>query len=333
VDRREFLRLVAAGGAAAFVGGIPLLGQQAPPEKKPPEKTDQQPKEEPGGEPTAFEDAEVWVAEGGEPDVMTEKVVEAMGGAGKFVKKGRSVLIKPNIAWNKKPEEGANTHPKVVATLVRLCRKAGAKEVIVLDRAVTNPRFTYKTSGIGKAARDAGARLVYPDWRGQVMYVARDIPGAVSLKKHTFVKELFDVDVIINVPVAKHHGLTKLTCAVKNWLGVVGGRRGALHPNIHQNLVDIARLVKPDLVIVDATRIVFRRGPQGKSKEDVKEPKIIIGATNMFTADAYALRVFNEHAPGWKDTKVDDVGYLRLGLAQKLGETRHDKITVHKVEM
>lgn len=317
MDRRDFLRLLLVGGAAALIRPkFDLLAQQE--------------------EERRFDDAEVWVAEGSD-DVkrMTEAVVREMGGMEKFVGKGETVVIKPNIAFNRKPELAATTNPSVVATLAQLAVTAGAKEVLVLDRAVNNPHRTYKTSGIKEAVeRVEGAKLVYPDWKGEIGFVEKRIPNAVSLKSWTFMEEVLKADVLINVPVAKNHGLTTLTLSVKNFLGVVGGTRGKLHRNIHQNLVDIARFLKDKvrLVIIDAFRIVVQRGPQGGKPEYVRTPKTIIGSKNMFTADAYATRLFVKE-PHFKGLTPEKLGFLKLGFEQNLGEIRLNRITVHKVRL
>jgi len=317
MDRREFLKRMAAGAAAVALGSL-LEGKE-------PQNDKEKPKE--------FKDAEVWVAEGfNDIKKATEAVVEASGGMKQLGVKGKKVVLKPNIAFNRRPEEGACTHPDLVGTMVRLALAAGAKEVVVLDRAVANPHMTYKTSGIKKAVEKAGGKLVYPDWKGELFYKEKEIPDAVALKKWTFLEDVLEADVLINLPVAKHHGLATLTCAVKNWLGVVGGRRGFLHLRIHQNLVDIARLVKPALVVADCWRMLYRRGPQGRSKEDLIHPKIVVAGKNMFTVDAYVVSIFAKHSAAWKGKKPSDIGYLKLGLQQGLGETRLEKIKVNVVK-
>ena len=317
IDRREFLKRMAAGAAALTLGSL----------------LDAQDKEEPEHKPTRkFADTEVWVAEGFKtPQDAVNAAVDAAGFLKTLPVKGKRVVLKPNIAFNRRPEEGACTHPDVVAATVRIFKKAGAKEVLVLDRAVANPHHTYKTSGIKEAVERAGGKLLFPDWKGELFFIERRIPNAVTLKKWTFLKEVLEADVLVNLPVAKHHGLAVLTCAVKNWLGVVGGRRGRLHLHIHQNLVDIARLIKPAFVVADCWRMLFRRGPQGRSKDDLIHPKIIVVGKNMFTVDAYVVTLFAKHSPNWRSRKPHDIGYLKLGFEQGLGETRPDKIKVHTV--
>lgn len=317
MDRREFLKRMAAGAAAVALGSL-LEGKQPKPDEKPPK---------------GFKDAEVWVAEGFDtPDKATEAVVEAIGGMKSLGVEGKRVVLKPNIAFNRKPEEGACTHPGLVAAMVRLALKDGAKEVVVLDRAVANPHLTYKTSGVKDAVEKAGGKLIYPDWKGELFYKECEIPGGVALKKWKFLEDVLKAEVLVNLPVAKHHGLAKLTCAVKNWMGVVGGRRGFLHLRIDQNLVDIARLIKPAFVVADCWRMLYRRGPQGRSKDDLIHPRLVVAGRNMFTVDAYVVSVFAKNAPGWKGVKPSDVGYLKLGLEQGLGETRLEKIKVHIVK-
>jgi len=324
MDRREFLKLLLASGAATLVNPkLKLIAQ----EQKDEEKKDEEKK---------FNDAEVWVAEGGDDaGKMAEAVIKEMGGMGKFIKKGERVVIKPNIAFDREESLAATTNPAVVATVAKLAVDAGAKEVIVLDRSVANPKTTYEKSGIKKAIEAVkGVKLVYPDWKGEFGYVEKQIDGGVSLKSWSFLQEVIDCDVLINLPIAKTHGGATLTLSVKNLLGIVGGNRGKLHGNLHQNIVDLTRFVKDKtrLVLIDAFRILVEKGPQGGKPEFVRNPKVIIGAKNMFTADAYATKLFTAEEK-FKDLVPEKLPFLKLGFEQNLGEIRLDKITVHKVKL
>ena len=82
--------------------------------------------------------SEIVVAKGDDPAAMVRAAMDAYGGMGRFVKKGDVVLVKPNIAFDRVPEQAGCTNPEVVGELVRMCLKAGASKVKVYDRTV-NP--------------------------------------------------------------------------------------------------------------------------------------------------------------------------------------------------
>ena len=91
---------------------------------------------------------------GGEPEVMLDKALEALGGIGNFVKKGQKIVIKPNIGWDRSPELAGNTNPKLVKALVKKCLEAGASKVTVFDHTCDNWQKCYETSGIAEAVKE-----------------------------------------------------------------------------------------------------------------------------------------------------------------------------------
>lgn len=223
------------------------------------------------------------LARNGEPDALTRAVLEALGGMGRFVKPGAKVVIKPNIGWDKRPEQGANTHPQVVATLVSLALAAGAKEVQVMDHTCNDSRRCYKRSGIEDAAKEAGAKVLHlrPN-----RAVETELGGKV-LKTWPVFREILAADVLINAPIAKHHGLSKMTLGMKNWYGAVGGKRGQLHQDIPRTSVDLAAFFKPQLTVLDATRLLMRNGPQGGNLADVASPRAVMAGVDPVAIDTY----------------------------------------------
>nr|HPQ40756.1 DUF362 domain-containing protein [bacterium] len=191
---------------------------------------------------------------------LVRGVMEKLGGMAAFVRKGDTVVIKPNIGWDRKPEHAANTHPDVVKTLVELVLAAGAKEVKVFDRTCNEQRRCYQNSGIGpalEAMADRRITVMHPEDRH---YVDTKIPRGKDLKEWPIHKEALTADCYINVPVAKHHGLTDLSLGLKNSMGVLGGQRGRIHMGIGQKLADLATVVRPKLTVIDATRMLLRHG-------------------------------------------------------------------------
>ena len=262
------------------------------------------------------------VVTNGTPALMTRKAMELWGGMKKFVTKGDIVVVKPNIGWDRNPEQAANTNPEVVAEVVKMCLECGAKKVKVFDRTCNNPSRCYENSGIKKAASEAGAEVSYVVDTGFSMM---KFPQGEVLKKWYMYKPAIEADVLINVPIAKHHGLPKLTLGMKNLMGLMGGDRGQIHWNIDDNLADLANFVRPELTILDAYRILVRNGPQGGSLKDVIEKKTIIAGKNIATVDAYGSTLFN--------MKPTDLGYVVKANQFGLGEIDLNKVNIKKVTL
>jgi uncharacterized protein (DUF362 family) len=205
---------------------------------------------------------------------------------GRFVRPGETVLVKPNMAWDRAPEQGANTHPGVVAEVVRLCRAAGARRVVVADHPVHDAGRVAVRSGIGTAVAEAGGELILP---GGSSFEWTALGGSV-LASWEVLSVVFEVDRLVNVPVAKHHSLSRLTCGLKNHMGLLGGSRGRLHQDIHPSVVDLAAAFRPTLTVVDATRVMMRNGPTGGRLEDVAVVNAVAAGTDPVACDAWAAR-------------------------------------------
>lgn len=230
------------------------------------------------------------VAEGRDYSQITKDAVNALGGISKFVKKGDIVVIKPNIGWDRKPEQAANTHPLVVRAVAEECLKAGAGKVKVFDRTCNDPRRCYDNSGIADALK--GLRNVDMKHIEFDRFKKIQING-VFLKEWELYDEALSANVFINIPIAKHHGLSRLTMGIKNIMGIMGGNRGYIHRSIEDALVDVNLVVKSHLVIIDATRILMDHGPQGGNLSDVKVLNKVVASSDIVAADAYATKFFN----------------------------------------
>jgi uncharacterized protein (DUF362 family) len=204
----------------------------------------------------------------------------------RFVGRGETVLVKPNMAWDRTPEQGANTHPEVVAEVVRQCRAAGARRVVVAENPVHDAERVAERSGIRAAARAAGAELVLPAASG---FTWTALGGSV-LASWDVLSVLLDADRLVNVPVVKHHSLSRLTCGLKNHMGLIGGSRGRLHQDIHAALLDLGSAFRPTLTVVDATRVMRRNGPTGGRLEDVEAVNAVAAGTDPVACDAWAAR-------------------------------------------
>jgi uncharacterized protein (DUF362 family) len=232
----------------------------------------------------------VAVAEGTDWAAITLRAITALGGMKAFVKPGNTVVVKPNIGWDRKPEYAANTHPLVVKAIVDECVKAGAKRVKVFDNTCNDPRRCYENSGIQATLK--GLRNVEMKHVERERFKNTKINGSF-LKEWELYDEALSADVLINVPIAKHHGLTGLTLGLKNMMGIMGGNRGYIHRNMEDALADLNQTVRSWLTIIDATRILLDHGPQGGSLKDVKVLNRVIASTDIVAADAYATTFFN----------------------------------------
>jgi uncharacterized protein (DUF362 family) len=283
-DRRLVLkRLGQAGavlGASAALGGLALVGPG---------------RFRRGGAARGLRDLRVAaesgrppvvVARGGGPALLARAAVAALGGMERFVKPGETVLVKPNMAWDRTPEQGANTHPEVVAEVVRLCRAAGARRVIVSENSIHDAERVAERSGIRAAVAAAEGELVLPTPAA----FERTALGGSILASWDVLSVLFGADRLINVPVVKHHSLSRLTCGIKNHMGLIGGSRGRLHQEIHAAIVDLAAAFRPTLTVVDATRVMMRNGPTGGRLEDVVAVNAVAAGTDPVACDAWAAR-------------------------------------------
>ncbi len=265
---------------------------------------------------------------GGEPTAMLDKALEAMGGISKYVKKGQTVVIKPNIGWDKKPEFAANTNPELIRALIKKCLDAGAKKVTIFDHTCDNWQKCYQSSGIEKAAKEAGA-VVVPG-NDEVYYKSVSLPKGVKLKSVKIHQALIESDVWFNVPVLKNHGGAKMSIAMKNYMGIVWDR-GFFHDNdLQQCIADICTWEKkPALNIVDAYRCMRKHGPQGRSVADTAVLKSLIASPDMVAADTAAIKLFNQV----EQMDIASVGHIANGEKLKLGTQNIDKLNIKRIKI
>jgi uncharacterized protein (DUF362 family) len=262
------------------------------------------------------------VIRGANPAALTRRAVQELGGIGRFVKPGQRVLIKPNICVSLEPKYAATTNPEVVATLVTLCREAGAGKVVVMDYGFQGQTTSYKVSGIEDAVKAAGGEM---QTLSLLKYKKTPIPLGKKMKEWPIHEDALTADVLINVPIAKHHFISELTLSMKNMMGVVDFRT-AFHSAIDQYIVDINTVLKANLIVMDAVRILLRNGPNSGILEDGKDMNTVIAATDPVATDAYAASKFF----GMKGEKL---GYVRLGAETGLGVMDLSKLRVAELSL
>jgi uncharacterized protein (DUF362 family) len=224
-------------------------------------------------------------------DVVVESI-KLLGGIEQFVHTGDTVVVKPNIGWDRNPEQAANTNPLVVKSLIELALDAGASRVDLFDHTCNEKRRCYQNSGMVDMVKSFGSRKVRLEYIDPRKFIPVRIEKGKSLTSWEIYEQAISADVYINVPVAKHHGLGVLSLGLKNSMGVIGGNRGKLHHDLGQRLADLATVVAPTLTVIDATRILLRNGPQGGSLDDVKQLDQIIASVDPVAADAYGTTLF-----------------------------------------
>jgi uncharacterized protein (DUF362 family) len=263
---------------------------------------------------TNFKEGEEITAE-----ALVSRALTAMGGMKNFVKRGDVVVIKPNIGWDRAPIHAANTNPDVVAAVIKEAFNAGAKKVVVADGSCNDPNRCFQRSGIWHKAYALGAEVVLPaEHRFRTMRMKGEV-----LDEWPVFTTLVEADRVINVPVAKHHNLAKYTAAMKNWYGVLGGRRNRLHQNIDTSIADLATFMSPSLVIVDAMRVLMRNGPQGGNIDDTRVMNTIIASVDQIAADALGCTLIGQHR--------DNLPYLKMGHERGLGTMFYEKLRVREV--
>lgn len=249
-------------------------------------------------------------------------VLDALGTMKNFVSRGDRVLVKPNMSWDRAPEQAANTNPELVSEVVTMCLEAGAKSVKVFDRTCNNATRCYDRSGIAQAARDAGAEVSFVS---ESRFEEVPIPGGTLLASWPIYKDALKVDKIVNVPVLKHHSMAVLTMGMKNMMGFLGGDRGQIHRDFTRKIVDIGTILVPTLTILDATRVLMRNGPQGGSLEDVARLDTVIAGANVVAVDAVGASLAGK--------EPRELPYLLLASERGLGEHDLGKIRIERQEL
>jgi uncharacterized protein (DUF362 family) len=246
-----------------------------------------------------------------------DKAIELLGGIERFVRPGETVAIKPNVAFASPPMLGATTHPELIAELVRLCySRGGAKKVYIADNPIYDPASCFTLSGIGKAAREAGAKVVWPKARS---FKRTTLAGGKLIKNWPiFYEPLKNADKLIGIAPIKDHHRAGASMSIKNWYGLLGGRRNIFHQDINTIIAELAMLVKPTLVILDGTEVMMTNGPTGGSLSDLKRTNTLIASCDPVAADSYGCTLL--------DLKPSDLPYLAKVENAGAGTTDYESL-------
>jgi len=334
ISRREFIKKAALTTGAALAGLAP--------------------------EKPLWRGSQIWaaemrpdivVAERGNPSQLLNAALAPFGGMKHFVKPGQRVVLKPNIGWARTPEEAGNTNPDLVAAVIKACHDAGAREVVIWDHTCDNYQFTFSLSGIKEAARKAGASIYSA--HGENVYHPVDVPRGKKLKSVKLIKPVHQAEVLINIPIAKQHYAAELTLSMKNLMGVVWDMEGFHRVDLHQYIADLNTVLRPQLIIMDAIRILTTNGPKGPGK--VENLNRIVVGTDPVAIDAYATGFFKkpkkmsgaskgdlskmlpkefalqEMEFSDKPWRPEEIRYIKLAYEHGLGEINLSKVNIRKV--
>ena len=298
VKRRSFLKTTVSAAAVSALPSAALRAQEAAPA------------------------ATVVVVHGKDIPKMLEAGIAKLGGWDAFIKPGMKVAIKANVAWNSQPEQGGNTHPDLIKACVLAAQAKGASAINIPENTCHPEKATFKASGVEEALKGTKARLYRP---AKEDYQKVELPKGKVVKSAGVPKDILACDCLINMPVAKSHSATVLTLSMKNWMGAVPNedRRAWHRDGLHQCIADFSTFIKPKLVIIDATRIMLTKGPQGPG--DLAHPDEIILSTDPVAADAYAATLFKK--------EPFDIGYIKSAHEAGIGCGDLKKIKVERVEV
>ncbi|MFH0982266.1 MAG: DUF362 domain-containing protein [Planctomycetota bacterium] len=261
-------------------------------------------------------------------DAMVRAAVGGLGGKDgmrRFVSRGDTVLLKPNVGFERAPQYGATTHPEVLRSVIRLYREAGVGQIIVADNPIESPESCFSRSGLRQVALEEGAKLLIPaDIHFRPIAVRPPRADATPYQPDParnealgtwpiFWEALRDVDKVIGLPPIKDHNLCYASMGMKNWYGLLGGRRNQFHQAIHDIVSDLGFMLSPTLMIVDGTRVMMKNGPTGGRLDDVKETNTVVASVDQLACDAWCYENLLGRDPA-------ALRYLELA-EQKFGET------------
>jgi uncharacterized protein (DUF362 family) len=301
LSRRDFVKTGTLGSVVLAAGASSLHAESKP-------KTD------------------VWVFKGANNAALMEKCMETLFANGGFGPNAKKLALKPNAMFNRLPEEAAATHPDIVEGFLKAAKDKGFEDIMVPERfeSSTGKNQLPERNGIGPVIEKYGVKLI-PTKSAAAKFKTITIEGAKSLKTVEVCAELLDVDAVVNMPVAKHHGGAKLTMAMKNWMGVVKDPRWWHQNDLPQCIADFCIFMKPTWTIVDATRCMTSKGPSGPSP-DMIYPQQVILSKDQVAADVVAALLFH-------DDPFAAVKYLALAKEMNIGETDIGNMNIHRIEV
>lgn len=296
-NRRDTMKLALAGGLSAAAGGIPFDAAAAA---------------------KATGGPEVWAFRGTDKAALMRAVLKTISENGGFGEQARSLALKINASWWRTPAQGANTHPALVDAFIKGCKSAGTRDIVMPDMPCDPPEKSFKRSGLLDVAEDNNVRMINL-WDDSCRFKEVAIPGGKKLKKAMVSADCLDPDVLINFPVAKSHRAAKMTCAMKNWMGIDKNRKEWHRIDLPQCIADFSTYIAPAWTIVDATRVMVTKGPKGPGK--LKHPNMVILSKDQVAADACAALLMFKSPLQVPSLKIADD--MKMGIIDTAAMTIH----------
>jgi uncharacterized protein (DUF362 family) len=198
---------------------------------------------------------------------------------------------------------------------------------VVWDHTCDNYQFCFSRSGLKKVTQEAGGDIF--SGHGRNVYRKVEIPKGKKLKEAEFIQDVLESDVYITFPLPKQHFATELTLGLKNAMGTVWDMELLHKIDLHQCIADINTVRKPDLVVVDAIRILTTNGPKGPGKtEDIGE---VCATTDIVAGDAYCASYFKNPKTG-KPFRPAEIRFIKNAYDLGLGEINLSKVRMKKVK-
>jgi uncharacterized protein (DUF362 family) len=271
--------------------------------------------------PTVFPD--LVAVKNAAPEPLVRSAISAIGGLKRFVPADGWVIIKPNICTAYHSYEyAATTNPWVVGTLVKMCFEAGAKKVQVMDNPFGGTAAdAYAISGIAEQVEANGGEMVQ---MAAFKFKDTAIENALSLDRVAIYEDVFKADALIDVPIAKNHGLTTLTLGMKNLMGLITARE-QIHQDFGNRLTDLAGKIKPTLTVIDAVRVLVRNGPTGGNLDDVRKLDTVIVSPDIVAADSYAATLLG--------ISPEQLDFIRIGASAGLGQSDLASLNIQELDL
>jgi uncharacterized protein (DUF362 family) len=313
MDRRDFLaRAARAGAAVAAAGGVgfwlhdrtgPVAGLRATTVSLPDFSIPRIGRK-------------LSIVTGADRVKTVNRALQALGGIDQFIRPGDRVVLKVNAAFASPPSLSATTHPDLVAEVTRLCLHAGAASVSVTDNPINDPQSCFTLTGIAQAAASAGARLALPD---PASFQPTTLTGAQLIRDWPLLFEPFRAATkLIGIAPVKDHHRSGASLTLKNWYGLLGGRRNIFHQDIHTIILELAMMVHPTLVILDGTTTMMTNGPTGGSLDDLRATNTMIAGTDPVAADAFGATLLGKTAA--------DLAFVGKAAAAGLGTADYESL-------
>jgi len=323
VTRRKFL--TRAGKAGLFAGGAGAVAYWLYDDKGPaPEWQNQDLVTLPDYSMKAEPGKSMCVVSGSDRTKTFNMAIDLLGGIERFIKSGDTVLIKPNVAFATPPMLGATANPELVGHVARLCYdRGGAKRVIVTDNSINDPASCFQLSGIGRAATEAGAKIIMPKPH---LFRQTTLAGGKLIKNWPILYGVFEkVDKVIGITPVKDHHRSGASMTMKNWYGLLGGRRNIFHQNINTIIAELATMVRPTFVVLDGTEVMMTNGPTGGSVSDLRKANTLIVSTDQVAADSFGSTLL--------DFAPVDLPYLAKAQVAGAGTTDYKSLKPIITEM